>query len=281
MSKRPNASSVDGVFIAKYNCDSVISVADAKPPLVFTEKITKTVTDVMKSTTRNKARARSLKELFEDSGIISVDSTFEEVNGNAPLQRLIRSTLGMGLSKVMEGSVFSNVVPDFDLFFNCSTDAKLNQFLSSKAIVITYPEMVILQGQAKKLSALVSRTRKNLLEDMELSGTPDRSNHKKQKTAHEVEVQMKEDAAKCKKANDMSNKNEGDDKNKDKEDEMEGDDDEEGITEFSLSSSSSSSSVKTISKKVVERVVEFFPELKDGHYLELIDGMLKLVVAEC
>ena len=36
--------------------------------------------------------------------------------------------------------------------------------------------------------------------------------------------------------------------------------------------------MKTCSKKVTNKVIEAFPELVDGHYLQLVEGVLMLVI---
>ncbi len=60
----------------------------------------------------------------------------------------------------------------------------------------------------------------------------------------------------------------------------EADNEEEAmLTESGVSVASSSSSKRTMSKKLVNCIVDYFPELADGAFLELVDGMLQLVVA--
>ena len=235
----------------------------------------------MKSSMRNKERAQQLRTQMEDAGIISTDSTHEQIMGNTTLQRLLKTKLSLRLSKDPKDSVFSKLISDFDMFTNCNTDAKMNSFLKARKLKVSSSQLPLLIQKAKGLVAKVTTTKNNMIDDMEFDGTPDRTSRKKQKTALEMQQQLKEDEATCQDATNDANKKRGfeDESQEDNEGE-EGDEDveEEGMTEVSSSSSSSSSSVKTCSKKVTEKIIEVFPEIVDGAMLQLVDGVLMLVI---
>ena len=269
----------ESVFIAQYDCTTHVTEAVNSVGMVFSAEIIASVGNVMKSQIRNKKRAEDIRNMLEEKGLISIDATHQDITSNVVLQRLLKTHLAEALPKEKSTSVFfQKYVTDFSLYFNGSTDAKCNALMTQSGCTSAV-DMLAAQQASKKLQAFVTRVRNNMIDDMDFPGTPDRTSHKKLKTQAEVQAQMAADATKLKEANDASNaKKEGD--NDEDEDDDDEDEDEEELTATEQSSSSSSSSKKTLSKKVVNVVVECFPELKEGYYLELVDSMLSLVVKD-
>ncbi len=197
-------------------------------------------------------------------------------------------------SKARCGSGKFNI-SDHDLYWNGTTDAQLEALLKAKLgrepLSIEKTELKLMRT---RINNLVNRTRRNMIEDMGLPGTPNRASHSKVKTAAQVRAQIESDeAAVVASTEAASKKQRTEDNGKDVQDE---EDDEEALfTEESAlsaataaasasSSSSSSSSSSTVkpppSKRFVNIVVGHFPALVDGAYLELVNGMLQLVVVD-
>ena len=267
----------ESVFMAQYDCRTVVTEAVNSVGMVFSQEIIASVGNVMKSQIRNKKRAEEIRTMMEDKGLISLDATHQDITSNVVLQRLLKTHLAEALPKEKATSVFfPKYVSDFDLYFNGSTDAKCNALMTQNGCK-SAADMLAAQQASKKMQAFVTRVRNNMVDDMDFPGTPDRASHKKLKTEAEVQAQMTADAATLKAANDASNAKKEGDNDEDEDDEEE---DEEELTATEQSSSSSSSSKKTLTKKVVNAVIECFPELEEGYYLELVDSMLQLVVKD-
>jgi hypothetical protein len=244
-----------------YNLSS--KLAQAPAPVVFDAEMIACIGTIMKRTVLNANDAIALRIMWEDGLIISVGATYESVNNNIPVVRLLTSTLGNGLDKIITANSFSPHFPDWQLYNNGRTDKLLGALILEKAKHLTKVQIDEVTLKRNNLVALVNRTRRNIILDMELACTPDGSK-KKLKTGKEVNAEV------------YSNAKDAQDANGDGEDDEEGADGEP-LTESS-SSSSSSSSIRTTSKNVTDAIVACFPELKDGAHVELVDGQLRLVV---
>ena len=276
-----SAGGGESVFIPRYECRSVIQPINSKEKtLTFTPEINAGIIGIMKSTIRNKKEARNLRFQMEDAGIIAVGCSHEDIMSNGPLQRLILATLAVGLPTTIVDSAYSKLVSDFDLYTNCNTEPKLTTFIKTRNLKVNLAQYQLISASSKKLVNLITRTKNNMIDDMEFDGAPDRSSRKKLKSQDEVQQQMTRDKELCESATANANQKQGGKDDEDNDEDIEDDEPEEGITETSSasSSSSSSSSVKTVSKKVTDKVVDVFPELLDGAHLQLINGILGLVL---
>ena len=147
-----SAGGGESVFIPRYECRSVIQPINSKAKtLTFTPEINAGMIGIMKSTIRNKKEAQNLRFQMEDSGIINVGCSHEDIMGNGPLQRLILTTLALGLPTIIVDSAFSKFVSDFDLYSNCNTEPRLTAFMKTRNLKFNLAQYQLISASSKKL----------------------------------------------------------------------------------------------------------------------------------
>ena len=100
----------------------------------------------------NKAKSKKIKAQLEKAGIIEANALHEDVERNGLLTKTMALHLANGLSTTVEGSFYGTpYISDHFLYFNCSTDAKLHEFLKSQKIVLSHEEFVALAKRRNNL----------------------------------------------------------------------------------------------------------------------------------
>lgn len=136
-----------------------------------------------------------LHELIE-CGAVEDTVTYKEFSNNTSLKKVMLVLMACSLrDKIDESRLYGKgIVSHFDLYHNCGTNPKFNQFIAS----INYdaegnPAMVAeLMKSRDNLYAMMVRTRNTTIENMELMGTPDKTAERAQKKP--APILTKEDA---------------------------------------------------------------------------------------
>ena len=279
----------DEKFIAVFGVTSdIVETGPNAKVIEFTQEMILMLVKVMKTASHNKKRAVLFKTLLEDTGCISTEATFEEIEGNSALNRLIRLHMVNGLEKEASTSnFFPEWFSDWDLATNGTTETKLNQMVALNHPNMSAIDRLKLIVQSKKVTAFVNRTKREFMDNMEFPGSPDRASHKKLVNAADAESRIKaqndkvqainqaEIDGKKRKAEGAANGEEEEEEEEEEAEPIEG----LFMTESEVTTSSSSSSKKKPSKRLINALIECFPELIDSKYaLQLVDG--ELVVTE-
>ena len=116
-----------------------------------------------------------------DMGIITDVTEYSEFIANRKLMATLLRYLGCGLSdKNKATSKYGRgLIDDYNLYLNCKNDNIMRSFLHTiHAPKISMDEFVILAKKRNNLVAYVARMRTLTIDNMELIGAPDRTNHK-------------------------------------------------------------------------------------------------------
>eukprot|EP01041_Mallomonas_annulata_P015705 gene15705-33176_t len=158
----------------------------------FDKEAIKLCSSIMSNASKNKVYAIALRQNWERNGIIECDATYEEVSTKTILMKTLLKYLGQGLSDDVTKSNYGlSILSDHNLYFNCSTDSKLNVQISH--LNLDHATVIKLQKKRNCLFAFVRNTRNSILDNMELIGSPDRTSHKakpKTKTREDVEKEI-------------------------------------------------------------------------------------------
>ena len=126
---------------------------------------------IMENTSINKSYSVKLKTNWENSNIIEVDALYDDVINNALLMRTMQKHLANGLPKTIEKSNYGPPhTSDHNLYFNGSTDIKLNELLKRINISLSHDSFVKLAKRRNALYQSVRNTRKTTIDDMEFIG---------------------------------------------------------------------------------------------------------------
>ena len=147
--------------------------------------------EICKFASINKGLAIKLKTNWEKNGIIDVDAQFEEVQRNSKLMKTFLKNVAQGLPDTIDKSNFGlSILSDFQMYHNGGTDARLNALVAP--LNLLNATVVNLQKKRTALFTFVRKIRNDVLDNMELVGTPDRTSHK----AKPKPIKTKEDVAK-------------------------------------------------------------------------------------
>jgi hypothetical protein len=124
---------------------------------------------IMRNSSKNKGLSVRLKLNWEKNSIIEVDAMYDEVVQNKVLMKTLLKYMGQGLPDTTESSNYGmGYLSDHSLYFNGSTDTKLNNLIAH--LNLPHTTVVELQRKRNKLSLFVRTTRNNVLDNMELTG---------------------------------------------------------------------------------------------------------------
>jgi hypothetical protein len=139
--------------------------------IVMNEEAIKYLSLIMENTSINKSYATKLKTNWENSNIIEIDALYDDVINNALLMRTMQTHLANGLPKTVEKSNYSPpYTSDHNLYFNGSTDIKLNELLKRLNISLSHDDFVKLAKRRNALYQSVRNTKKTAIDDMEFIG---------------------------------------------------------------------------------------------------------------
>jgi len=123
----------------------------------------------------SKSFAIQLRDDWIAKDIISMDETYEEVNGNKDLMFALKCRLISILPDTVLDSQFGKQfgISDFDLYRNCSTDnAILQTLIRYKISTFALEDYAKLKRSHSNLTGLMRRILKKTLINMDLFGTP-------------------------------------------------------------------------------------------------------------
>ena len=241
---------------------------------------------IMKRAVRLSSDAKALRKLLEDKGIVDDLTMWKEVNENKLLKATITKFLGAGLEEDITKSLFGlNLVSDFNLFNNCFSNNQFLAFVGSAfvgSLKLSLDQSEDLKKSRDKLIRLVTRTRENLIEDMEFGGGAPIRSHKAKpilKNAGQL-IQMANDGVEAaavvagqKRAAPFDSGHYRDTDDEDYEEE-----DVPANRSSSSSSSSSSGSNRVLEGRVL-KVLKWYPNLEHGHHLVYFEG--ELITKNC
>jgi hypothetical protein len=139
--------------------------------IVMNEEAIKYLGLIMENTSINKSYATKLKTNWENLNIIEIDALYDDVINNALLMRTMQKHLANGLPKTVEKSNYSPpYTSDHNLYFNGSTDIKLNELLKRLNISLSHDDFVKLAKRRNALYQSVRNTKKTAIDDMEFIG---------------------------------------------------------------------------------------------------------------
>ena len=133
------------------------------------------LSEIGKSGVRGAALSKELLNELISCGVVEDTITYDQFKKNIPLNRAMTMYIAMSLSdNITESSMYGlGLVSHFDLYFNMSTDKKLNLWIRDSGIDPSRADELKQKRQA--LYAVISRAKQNTIDNFELMGSPDRT----------------------------------------------------------------------------------------------------------
>jgi hypothetical protein len=148
--------------------------------------------------------AMRLKGILIRDKVITDETSFYQFKDNIDLMTALLLNLSLGLSKSVEQSRYGcQVVSDFDLYHNMSTDQSFSAKLSLSGASFTAEKYLELKRKRNSLRSFLHRLRASVIDLMDLIDTPSREELRaekavKRKTEQDIEEEIQNRLQKAK-----------------------------------------------------------------------------------